>query len=113
MKKGSEIRVRIFHRTAQAFNRYSRLETASGSNVITAALISRQITELESFFEVPLREKHGKSVKLSKEGEELAIMTSAFLSSLEDFQDKLDGIAPKIIVGAGQTFFDQYYPPLL
>ena len=48
------------------------ISKASGGNVTTAALISRQITELESFFEVPLREKHGKLVKLSKEGEELA-----------------------------------------
>lgn len=84
---------------------------ASGSNVTTAALISRQITELETFFEVPLREKHGKSVKLSKEGEELAIMARRFLSSLEDFQDKLDGIAPKIIVGAGQTFLTNIILP--
>ena len=87
------------------------ISKASGSNVTTAALISRQITELETFFEVPLREKHGKSVKLSKEGEELAIMTRRFLSSLEDFQDKLDGIAPKIIVGAGQTFLTSIILP--
>jgi DNA-binding transcriptional LysR family regulator len=87
------------------------ISKASGGNVTTAALISRQITELESFFEVPLREKHGKLVKLSKEGEELAIMTKRFLSSLDDFQESLDGIAPKIIVGAGQTFLTSIILP--
>jgi len=86
------------------------LKAAKG-NTTTANLISRQIGELETFFEVRLRQKDGKLKGLSPAGEELAEITNSFLSSLQNFKDKQDGIAPRITIGAGETFLSNILLP--
>ncbi len=84
---------------------------AAGGNTTTANLISRQIGELETFFEIRLRQKEGKLKGLSPEGEELAGITDSFLSALQSFKDKQDGIAPIITIGAGETFLSNVLLP--
>lgn len=87
------------------------LKAASG-NTTEAAKISRQIGELEEFFgKVSLRSKNGKLKGLSKEGEELATIAESFLSAMQTFQDKIDGIQPSIAIGAGETFLSSVLLP--
>ena len=84
---------------------------AAGGNPTTSNLISRQIGELEGFFGTPLRKKEGKLTTLSEKGKHLAEITANFLKSLEDFQDQLDGLSPRVVVGAGQTFLTSIILP--
>lgn len=84
---------------------------AAGGNTTTANLISRQIGELETFFEIRLRQKEGKLKGLSPEGEELAGITDSFLCALQNFKDKQDGTAPLITIGAGETFLSNVLLP--
>ena len=84
---------------------------AADGNTTTANLISRQIGELETFFEIKLRQKDGKLKGLSPAGEELAGITDSFLTALQNFKDKQDGIAPMITIGSGETFLSNVLLP--
>jgi DNA-binding transcriptional LysR family regulator len=86
---------------------------AAGGDKTTAALISRQIGELEGFFETPLRQKDGKLANLSEAGRELASLTKGFLGALQDFQDRIDGLPPRVVVGAGQSILSNVILPNL
>ena len=50
-----------------------------GNATSTASLISRNITELESFFGATLRRKEGRILRLNESGEELAQITKRFV----------------------------------
>jgi DNA-binding transcriptional LysR family regulator len=87
------------------------LKAAKG-NETNANKISRQIGELESFFgRVALRAKKGKLKGLSAEGTELAKIAETFLTSMQNFQDKVDGIVPSITLGSGETFLSSVLLP--
>ena len=88
------------------------ISKAANGDVTKSALISRQIGELERFFgKVSLRKKRGNLQGLSKEGEELASIAETFLTSMQGFQDKIDGIQPSITIGAGETFLTSVLLP--
>jgi DNA-binding transcriptional LysR family regulator len=88
------------------------ISKAANGDVTRGALISRQIGELEKFFgKVSLRKKNGNLQGLSPEGEELAIIAENFLTSMQGFQDKIDGIQPSINIGAGETFLTSVLLP--
>lgn len=93
-------------------NKSGYILNAAKGNSTEAAKISRQIGELEEFFgKVSLREKNGKLKGLSKEGKELAAIAENFLTSMQAFQDKIDGIQPNIAIGAGETFLSSVLLP--
>lgn len=88
------------------------ISKAANQNTTTAALYSRQIGELESFFgKVSLKAKNGKLKGLSPEGIELAEIAETFLNSMQNFQDKVDGIVPSITIGSGETFLSSVLLP--
>ena len=84
---------------------------AAGQDRTLANQISRQIGELEGFFEIPLRRREGKLAKLNERGKELARITEGFFGALQDFQDKLDGQPQTVVLGAGQAYIDTLVLP--
>jgi DNA-binding transcriptional LysR family regulator len=86
---------------------------AAGHNTVRASLISRQITDLEGHFGVPLKKKDGRLAKLNKHGEALAKITRLFIDSLDDFRNRVNDLPPQIIIGAGQSLFDTILLPKL
>jgi DNA-binding transcriptional LysR family regulator len=65
------------------------------------SLMSRQIRELEAFFEVELTRRKGKTIEVTDEGKELAILARRCFSQLEDYKLRKSGERPVLRVGAG------------
>ena len=84
---------------------------AAAGDRILANQISRQISELESFFGKTLRRKDGKLAKLNDRGSELAAIAGTFFKSLEEFQNKLDGGKAILVLGAGQAYIENFLIP--
>src|SRR5689334_22230885 len=59
---------------------------AAGGDPIRQSQYSRQIKELEDFFQTSLLERHGKSVRLTARGKELTRISRFFLLGLSNFQ---------------------------
>ena len=88
------------------------IRKAANYNDVISAKISGDITELEKFFgKVTLRSKNGRLVGLSEDGLELANIAEPFLTSMQSFQDRIDGVEPNIVIGAGETFLSNVLLP--
>ncbi len=59
---------------------------AAGGDPVRQSLYSRQIKELEDFFRRELIERHGKGIRLTPSGRELARISRFFLLGLANFQ---------------------------
>lgn len=69
---------------------------------------SRQIKELEEFFQVALVERHGKGVRLTARGRELARISRFFLLGLSSFQRGCLAEGQTYRVGASATFINDF-----
>ena len=88
------------------------IRKAANYNDSIASMISDDITNLEMFFgKVSLRSKDGRLVGLSDDGLELANIAETFLTSMQNFQDRIDGVEPNIVIGAGETFLTNVLLP--
>jgi DNA-binding transcriptional LysR family regulator len=67
------------------------------------SLISRQITQLEHFFDTELKHKTGKTVRLTPAGKQLAKYARDHLQSLEAFQRSCRMEPTEIVIGAGDS----------
>lgn len=67
------------------------------------SLISRQIRELEEFFEVELTQRKGKTLTLSAAGQRLALLIRGQLQDLEDFRKEQAGLPKSFVIGAGSS----------
>lgn len=65
------------------------------------SLISRQIRELEAFFEVELTRRKGKGIEVTESGLELAKAARNCFTQLQDYKMRKSGERPVLRVGAG------------
>ena len=74
---------------------------------------SRQIKELEDFFQTGLVERHGKGIRLTSSGKELARISRFFLLGLSNFQRGCLAEGQTYRVGASSTFIASFLLPVL
>ena len=74
---------------------------------------SRQMKELEDFFQIALVERHGKGVRLTAHGKELARISRFFLLGLSNFQRGCLAEGQTYRIGASATFLNMFLLPLL
>lgn len=67
------------------FAEHGSIVAATGGDPARQALVSRQISELESFFEIALVERQGRGLVLTGAGRELAFLIRDYLRRLEEF----------------------------
>lgn len=66
-------------------------------------LYSRQVKELEQFFEVELFQRKGRTVILSPHGKQLYSLLCEYFSALEDFSEGCSGDLGSYTIGAGDS----------
>ena len=76
---------------------------AVGKDPAKQSLVSRQLKELEEFFEVELTRRVGKGLGLTPAGERLAALAREHLLALTDFTDASRELAPTFHLGAGDS----------
>lgn len=86
---------------------------AAGGDPVRVSLISRQLRELEEFFEVELLAKRGKGLVLTQEGEQLASLIRVQFRSLEDFGTKAKGDSVRLSLGGSGTILQWLVAPRL
>jgi DNA-binding transcriptional LysR family regulator len=86
---------------------------AAGGDPIRQSQFSRQIKELEDFFQIRLVERHGKGIRLTATGRELARISRFFLMGLSNFQRGCQAGEQTFRIGAGPTFIHQFLMPVL
>jgi DNA-binding transcriptional LysR family regulator len=74
---------------------------------------SRQIKELEDFFQTGLVERHGKGIRLTASGRELARISRFFLLGLSNFQRGCVAEGQTYRIGASPTFIASFLLPVL
>ena len=74
---------------------------------------SRQIKELEDFFQTGLVERHGKGIRLTASGRELARISRFFLLGLSNFQRGCLAEGQTYRIGASPTFITSFLLPVL
>lgn len=97
------------------------LEVSAAGNIAKAAegdpvkqsQYSRQIKELEEFFRVKLTERHGKGIRLTSNGRELARIARFFLMGLSNFQRGCILEEQTFRVGADAAFTERFLIPCL
>ena len=67
------------------------------------SLISRQISQLEEFFDTELKNKTGKTVRLTPAGKQLAKLAREHLQSLEEFHRSCRKQPTEVVIGAGDS----------
>ncbi len=86
---------------------------AAGGDPIKQSQFSRQIKELEDFFQAKLVERHGKGIRLTPGGKELARISRFFLLGLSNFQHGCLAEEQTFRIGAGATFLERVLLPVL
>jgi DNA-binding transcriptional LysR family regulator len=86
---------------------------AAGPDPVRQSQYSRQIKELEGFFQAKLVERHGKGIRLTAGGRELARISRFFLLGLSNFQRGCLAEEQTFRIGAGATFIDRFLLPVL
>lgn len=86
---------------------------AAGGDPVRQSQFSRQIKELENFFRTRLVERHGRGVRLTAGGRELARISRFFLLGLANFQRGSLAEEQTIRIGAGPTFTSRFLAPEL
>ena len=86
---------------------------AAGSDLARQSQYSRQIKELEDFFQIGLAERHGKGIRLTAGGKELARISRFFLLGLSNFQRGCLAEGQTYRIGGGATFLATFLLPLL
>jgi DNA-binding transcriptional LysR family regulator len=86
---------------------------AAGSDPARQSQYSRQIKELEDFFQIGLVERHGKGIRLTAGGKELARISRFFLLGLSNFQRGCIAEGQTYRIGGGATFIATFLLPLL
>ena len=86
---------------------------AAGGDPARQSQYSRQIKELEDFFQTGLVERHGKGIRLTASGRELARISRFFLLGLSNFQRGCLAEGQTYRIGAGPTFIASFLLPVL
>ncbi len=86
---------------------------AAGSDPVRQSQYSRQIKELEDFFQTELVERQGKGIRLTASGKELARISRFFLLGLSNFQRGCLAEGQTYRLGASPTFISAFLLPIL
>jgi DNA-binding transcriptional LysR family regulator len=86
---------------------------AAGGDPARQSQYSRQLKELEDFFQTGLVERHGKGIRLTDGGRELARISRFFLLGLSNFQRGSLAEGQTYRIGAGPTFIASFLLPIL
>lgn len=86
---------------------------AAEGDPIRQSQYSRQIKELEDFFQARLVERHGKGIRLTASGRELARISRFFLLGLSSFQRGCLAEEQRYRIGASATVIDRFLVPVL
>jgi len=70
------------------------------------SLFSRQIRELEEFFGVELKRRHGKGIVITEAGRRLAQLTRAHMLGLEDFQRAAKQVPKQLSIASGNSVLE-------
>lgn len=100
-------------RTLVEVGAFGSIAKAAGGDAIRQSQFSRQIKELEDFFQTRLVERHGKGIRLTRAGRELARISRFFLMGLSNFQRGCQAGEQTFRVGASPTFIHQFLMPAL
>ena len=79
------------------------ISLAAPDDASRQSLISRQLSELEEFFDAELKRKVGKTSQLTPAGKELARIARVHLQSLEEFNRTCRKQPTEIVIGAGDS----------
>jgi DNA-binding transcriptional LysR family regulator len=99
----------------------SLLEVGAAGSIVKAAegdpvrqsQYSRQIKELEDFFQTRLVERHGKGIRLTSNGKALGRISRFFLLGLSNFQRGCLAEEQMFRIGASATFIEKFLLPVL
>lgn len=86
---------------------------AAGGDPVKQSQYSRQIKELEDFFGTELVERHGRGIRLTAGGRELARISRFFLLGLSNFHRGVLTAPQTWRIGAGATFLERFLLPAL
>lgn len=86
---------------------------AADGDPVKQSQVSRQIKELEDFFQTRLVERHGKGIRLTAPGRELARISRFFLLGLSNFQRGCLSGEQTFRIGASATFLQEFLLPVL
>lgn len=89
------------------------ISRASGGDPVKQSQYSRQIKELEGFFQTRLTERQGKGLQLTPNGRELTRISRFFLLGLSKFQQGCLAKGVGYRIGANRTFIDHALLPAL
>jgi DNA-binding transcriptional LysR family regulator len=84
---------------------------AAGEDPVRQSQYSRQIKELEDFFQAGLVERHGKGIRVTAAGRELARISRFFLMGLGNFQRGCLAEGQSYRMGASRTFVSEFLLP--
>ncbi len=113
---------RLFAQSGLSLDRLRALvEVGAAGSIVRAAgddpgrqsQYSRQIKELEDFFQTGLVERHGKGIRLTAGGRELARISRFFLLGLSNFQRGCLAEGQTYRIGASPTFIASFLLPVL
>ena len=82
------------------------ISKAAGGDAAKQSLYSRQIRELEEFFGVELKRRHGKGLVITDAGRRLAQLARAHLLGLEDFKREAAGIPKRLSIASGNSILE-------
>lgn len=114
--------VKLFSQSGLSLDRLKALvEVGAAGSIVQAAgndparqsQYSRQIKELEDFFQVGLVERHGKGIRLTANGRELARISRFFLLGLSNFQRGCLAEGQTYRIGGSPTFLSTFLLPML
>jgi DNA-binding transcriptional LysR family regulator len=100
-------------RSLLAFADAGSIVRAAGGDPVRSSLISRQLGELEKFFEVELVAKRGKGLVLTDEGKRLAALVREQFQALEDFGKSTTGKSVRLSLAGGNTILEWLVAPRL
>ncbi|MEI6394290.1 MAG: LysR family transcriptional regulator [Verrucomicrobiota bacterium] len=113
---------RLFAQSGLSLDRLRALvEVGAAGSIVRAAdadparqsQYSRQIKDLEDFFQAGLVERHGKGIRLTVSGRELARISRFFLLGLSNFQRGCLAEGQTYRIGASPTFIASFLLPVL
>ena len=84
---------------------------AAGGDPVKQSQYSRQIKELEDFFQTQLVERQGKGIRLTHGGRELARISRFFMLGLSNFQRGCLTEEQTYRIGASATFIQRFLVP--
>lgn len=86
---------------------------AAGGDPVRQSQFSRQLRELETFFDVELTRRRGRNAELTAAGRELATLSRELLDALAEFAQRQGGGESTLRIGAGESLLQWSVLPRL